>query len=950
MLNSEKNSRRKLLERLVDEAAHLLPCQAPLQSFVHHNTLHNFENLYFKDALKKAAELFGSESFMNEDFFRKAIAEERITQSDITKIITQECKNSDEKIFENGPTFFAFRNWRLNNLFTVPTIKSVDWWLFENKTFTQPHPLSAKKTSSEKDLRALWRILAPENFAEKNSTPLRLRDKIFRHCNIDIDELVNPLLIKLSAAYLDQGIAFNTMPQRNEGFLTTFRKIYRNNKIISESWMKDLAEECAKQEEHYVDATDSILKTLGIFGISESDWKKFILETLLALRGWAGMFYQFETSPQRIPVNFLPAKIIDFLAVKLILELCAIKFVLKKIDSDFEKISRLNFADDDTEKKLKILQYEAFVAAQAFGIPATNFDRNSAKKWLKEIANFNDFERRYFLCLAYENHYHKNILGSLIAHQKFLNSGAKEKKFQAVFCMDEREESFRRHLEEICPSVETFGFAGFFGVAMQFKGLDDIRPLPLCPVVISPEIFVEEIAIDEAVSEKYVKTKKIFGRIENFKRNVRKSMIYGAIWSFIAGIFKIFPLIGRSLFPLQTTKILNHFHWSNINKPKTRLVLERVDETEKKFGFKVGFSIDEMSNIVFSVLDAMDLKKDFAPLVIMIGHGSSSMNNPHESAYNCGATGGGRGSANARAFALMANDDRVRRNLKTRGITIPHSTIFIGGYHDTCNDALSFFDTDSLEKNFAEKLFYAKSMLEKAATYNAHERSRRFDSVPKNANPKEAKTYVEQRAIDLAQPRPEYGHGTNAICIIGRREKTAGLFLDRRAFLISYNPKNDPSGDVLTNILGAAIPVGAGISLEYYFSSVDPTRYGCNTKLPHNVTGLIGVMDGPSSDLRTGLPWQTVELHEPMRLLTIIESTPEILNKITEAKADVKRLVENDWIKLVAWDADSGILSVFENGKFVNFSDRIEELPIFSESGKHYSGKAAHLNCANIIN
>src|SRR5437762_965210 len=67
----------------------------------------------------------------------------------------------------------------------------------------------------------------------------------------------------------------------------------------------------------------------------------------------------------------------------------------------------------------------------------------------------------------------------------------------------------------------------------------------------------------------------------------------------------------------------------------------------------------------------------------------------------------------------------------------------------------------------------------------------------------------------------------------------SGLFLDRRAFLVSYDPVRDDDGAVLARIMEAAVPVVAGISLEYYFGYVDPTGYGCGTKLPHNVTSLL---------------------------------------------------------------------------------------------------------------
>lgn len=937
------------LKQAIINAAKFLPQQAPLQSFVHHNTLHHFENLPFKEALKKAGKIFNSQSFASEDFFRSALKENRINKGDIDQVIARECENSAEKIFEKAPTIFELRKWRLNNLFEVPTIDSIDWYLYENQAFEKAHPLAANHQFSSLQLKDLWQALKPKE-EEKNLNLLRLRDKIFLNFKIDIDELVNPLLIKLSAAFLDQGIAFDTMPQRIEGFLSAFRKIYKNN-IFSAKWLKDLSAEIDFEEQNFLDAEKTILKNLNLIGLEEKDWEEFFTQTLLALPGWAGMFYQFETNAIRIPVNNIPAKIDEFLAVRLLLEIAAAKYVLRQVGSDFYKINNHQFIDLDYKKSLQILRYEAFICAQSFGLTAADFNKNNCKKWLKEIAAFDKFERCYYLFLAYEKQHQQRVLDALCLHEKSANENKKEIRFQAVFCMDEREESFRRHLEEICPNVETFGFAGFYGVAMQYKGLDDIRPLPLCPVVISPNIFIEEVAISDESSHKYRNNLVNIGRLKKLIIHIRQSLINSAVWSFAFGIFKIFPLIGRSLFPLQTAKILTHFHHLAATKPKTKLLLERTNEEDRKFGFKVGFSVDEMTNIIFSVLDGMDLKKDFAPLVIMVGHGSSTCNNPHESAYNCGATGGGKGSANARAFAMMANDERVRAKLKERGVTIPSSTVFIGALHDTCNDEMEYFDIDDLTKAQNEELHFIKKLFVRAAINNAKERSRHFGSVPRNISAKEAKTYIEQRSIDLAQPRPEYGHGSNAFCIIGRRKKTAGLYLDRRAFLISYNPFNDKSGDVLGNIINAALPVGAGISLEYYFSFIDPFKYGCNTKLPHNVTSLIGVMDGSCSDLRTGLPWQTVEIHEPMRLLVIIEAYEETLLEIVKARAEVKKLVMNNWVKIAAINPKSGKITILENGEFIAHKQEQQELPQYKNSGQYcFDAKKQHLNYANIIN
>jgi uncharacterized protein len=236
--------------------------------------------------------------------------------------------------------------------------------------------------------------------------------------------------------------------------------------------------------------------------------------------------------------------------------------------------------------------------------------------------------------------------------------------------------------------------------------------------------------------------------------------------------------------------------------------------------------------------------------------------------------------------------------------------------------------------------------LDQARAQNALERSRRFESSHVDADADQSLRHVEERSEHLAQPRPEYGHCTNSVCIIGRRSLTRGLFLDRRAFLVSYDASQDPEDHSLSALLAAAVPVCAGISLEYYFSFVDNDRYGCGTKLPHNVTGLMGVMDGHASDLRTGLPWQMVEIHEPVRILFVIETSPDRLEKVINASVSLKQLVENRWIRLATINPSSGRVHVRRDSGFEEFQESLERLPVALSSYEWYSGKLQHLPMA----
>jgi hypothetical protein len=382
----------------------------------------------------------------------------------------------------------------------------------------------------------------------------------------------------------------------------------------------------------------------------------------------------------------------------------------------------------------------------------------------------------------------------------------------------------------------------------------------------------------------------------------------------------------------------------------TKLQLEREHESPGSTNGHVGYSVDEMGTIVERLLRDLGMTGTFSRIVVICGHGSSSLNNPHEAAHDCGACGGGRGGPNARAFAQMANDARVRAILVGHGLGIPRDTVFVGVYHNTCDDSMTYYDLDRLPSSHKEDFELASDALDEARERSAHERCRRFETAELRLSTEAALRHVEGRAEDLSQVRPEYGHATNALCFVGRRDWSRGLFLDRRAFLQSYDPaQDDQDSAILTRILQAVIPVCAGINLEYFFSYVDPTGYGCGTKLPHNITSLLGVMNGAASDLRPGLPWQMVEIHEPVRLLFVIETTPGAMIKIMQCNEGIAKLVYGRWVQLALLGPATSEIQFFRDGKFTAYKQETDHLPEVVSSIDWYRGWRDHLEFASVI-
>jgi uncharacterized protein len=668
----------------------------------------------------------------------------------------------------------------------------------------------------------------------------------------------------------------------------------------------------------------------------------------LALRGWAGIVRQIEERPDRVPARDLTVTLRGYLAVRLLFERAALDEAARQLSFG----GGLSMLRNWLRNRLPVASsptaidraWPLFHVAQLCGL-----DPSIVEQWRarhvgaleSELRRLDGVRQRRILHQAFERAIRYRLYDALVSHVPPRLPAPPP--FQAVFCLDEREESFRRHLEEVEPACETFSTAGFFNVAMYHQAASDAHPRPLCPVAIRPAHFVAEIESDkERLTSRSRRLQRRTAGFLGYNVHLGSRLpVRGAVLMTAFGWVALVPLILHVVFPWLASR-WRRVRYTSTAPLRTRLQLDREDGTPP-IGTHAGFTVREMAAIVRRVLEDIGIGDRLAPLVLVVGHGSISLNNPHESAHDCGACGGGRGGPNARAFAQMANDPRVRELLAAEGLSIDATTWFVGAQRNTCSNEVAFFD-DELVPPACRPLFErAREAFETARRREAHERCRRFDAVPRWYPPVAALAHVEGRAADLAQPRPEYGHATNAFCVVGRRSRTRGLFLDRRAFLVSYDSTSDHDGAILARIMAAVVPVVAGISLEYYFSYVDPTGYGCGTKLPHNVTSLLGVMDGAQSDLRSGLPWQMVEIHEPTRLSIVVEGTRDRLWHVLRGNPDIDRLVRQRWVWLACLDPESGALWELRSTGFVPHTPDHRLVTVAGDSAVWYQGKRGFL-------
>lgn len=699
-----------------------------------------------------------------------------------------------------------------------------------------------------------------------------VRDLWKKTYKIDLDSMVHPILFRLVCSYLDQGISIWSFPVTNKTFLAGLRELEKHTEVSifkSKRAKKLLLENTC--EIHYL---------LGLLiGNDESVYAHYLFDQQFAHQGWSGMVAVVEENPGSL-LDARKVSLHDLIVIELLLEIDALEDTFKG-----------NWQPLGSKTKIE------------------------AGDFLAPVGKGELFEVYAHWQEAFEWSYYDQVLKGL-ATNKAPTAAKKPKTFQAVFCIDDRECSLRRYIEQFDPNSETFAAAGFFGVEFFYQPDTGHFYTKLCPAPVTPKFLIKEEDSNKQREVDFYFSKR------------SHTFFWGWLITHTIGFwsaFKLFLNVFRPSFSPATASSLKHMD------KFSKLTIENQGPAQKENGLQIGFTVEEMTDRIEALLKMIGMTSDFAPIVYIVGHGASSVNNPHYSAYDCGACCGRAGSVNARAASFMANHPKVRELLRQRGIDIPATTYFIGALHDTTRDEVVFYDEDILPKKLLEQHDKHEVIFDNALDLNAKERSRRFESIDTRLSARVIHDKIRVRSVSIFEPRPELNHATNALCIVGRRALSRGLYLDRRSFLNSYNYLLDPEGKYLLNILNAVAPVCGGINLEYYFSKVDNQKLGAGTKLPHNVMGLFGVANGIEGDLRSGLPSQMIEMHDPVRILVIVEHDPEVVLNTVKRNPATYEWFFNQWVNLVVIEPNSKSFFRFEGGRFHPHKPVTETIPFVQD-------------------
>jgi len=461
---------------------------------------------------------------------------------------------------------------------------------------------------------------------------------------------------------------------------------------------------------------------------------------------------------------------------------------------------------------------------------------------------------------AYELEYQHEIVNSLVVKSKDNNKYLA----QFVFCIDVRSEIIRRHIEST-KNYQTFSYAGFFGALFNLKNNESGNSTIQAPALVDPQMKIESIVQDHPPIQQMAKL------TESVNTKLKNHLLSPFAFFEMLGSWKTISLLAKTFFS-NKCQFKQHDKIQYVN---AFLASENIKDTAKSIAF---------------FLKSIGLVKNFSPVVFICGHQATTSNNPFQASFECGACGGNSGYVNADVTCQILNNANIRELLILEGIEMPKNTHFVPASHNTTTDELM------IEPKAFENIEHADKIKQDIANALLALKKERALQLP------EGLTY-QDRHSNWAELIPEWSLANNASMIIGPREYTRDINLNGRTFLHSYDPTLDIDGAILESILTAPVVVAHWINAQYYFSATDPDIYGAGNKAIHNVVGQVGVMEGNSSDLKIGLPLQSLfyqnkRFHQPLRLLVIIFALPNLVQNILLKNPHVKALFDNGWLSL----------------------------------------------------
>lgn len=678
---------------------------------------------------------------------------------------------------------------------------------------------------------------------------------------------------KWCAAYLDQGVSPMAMPLRRMGLYAAIRDLcVHDPDFISLTGNRARAIRDAAP----ADPLDAVAARIASFHYDPAGKLALLRELVARLPGWSGHI-RWRTDHADASVRAgAPATMTDYLALWMLV-----------IDHDVAQPVADSLPSPDRS-----------MLARHFRLPADAFARldGPAHRRAAYIADLSADQLAQIFMEAAERSAEARLIADLAKARRGqpgrrAAAGEDRPDAQLLFCIDVRSEPMRRHVEAQ-GRYETLGYAGFFGLPVAFRAPVDTAPRPQLPVLLAPRHEVAQqpgAAEDSDLLDRYGRTRAAAGLLDSAKQTIATSFALAEAAGPVAGLMMAL----RNLAPGIAHRVAG---------PQRPELAARLSPCAHAPGSDM--TLEDRIGYAAGMFQLTGLDPDaLAPIVLLVGHGATTINNAYGGSLECGACGGRAGGPNARLMAAILNDPAVHAGLAGRGLAIPAGTIFLAGQHDTTTDAIWLFDRDAVPDRHRRALAVLADDLARAGEAARAERAGRMDRRPDD---------LVAGAFHWGEVRPEWGLSGNAAFVIGGRDLTRALDLEGRTFLHSYDWTRDEDGSALKTILTGPMIVAQWINCQYLFSTIDNDIYGAGDKTIHNIVGGFGVMRGNEGDLCVGLPRQSLfrddgtPHHVPQRLLTVIDAPLGRVDDLVTSDPLLARLFGNGWVHLVVLDPVTG--------------------------------------------
>lgn len=512
-----------------------------------------------------------------------------------------------------------------------------------------------------------------------------------------------------------------------------------------------------------------------------------------------------------------------------------------------------------------------------------------ANDTLRAFARVTKNEKVHGLLNSLENNeqtYRKTLIRSLdVSSADVVVDNQHEAQF--LFCIDVRSEPMRRAIESVGP-YQTYGCAGFFGLPIAIEHATTGHSYDSCPVLLQPSKKVLETPCDDDADDKrgYQRQRTLSNIYKSLKYSFTTPLCLAEAIGSFCGVLMAF----NTFAPKSSSRI----------KRRLKHLVRKQQPTHPNLD---SLTLQDRVAYASGLLQVIGLTENFAPAVVIVGHGSETTNNAFAASLDCGACGGNGGFGNAKVFSTILNDPDVRTALAQSGIVIPETTQFIAAQHNTTTDRITLY-TKQVPETEMLRIDKLKGDLEQAVALNVERRLQKLKLPQSRCKASEA----ERRALDWSEVRPEWGLANNCAILIGPRNLTQNTDLDGRVFLHSYDWTKDNCSLQLSAIMAAPVIVAQWINSQYLFSSFDNVAFGGGCKTTANLAGKIGVMQGNASDLMTGLPLQSLYIdeqtpyHELLRLQVVVYAPRSALSGVINCNHKLAELFDNHWISLICID------------------------------------------------